>query len=148
MAGNVMSILSHNWATSHYEAMCVVIFLQLSDFPLIKKLKISASVGPNPAEWILFTFVISGSQWLRCNSCHVVYQPEPASFFFPPKTVPLNCSSQVHAVCWDLQLLCAELWVNFKYVTAHFNEGFFVVSINILSCVSCIHGNVFLFLFL
>lgn len=31
-------------------------------------------------------------------------------------------------------------------MTAHFNEGFFVVSINILSCVSCIHGNVFVFL--
>lgn len=142
MAGNVMSILSHNWATSHYEAMCVVIFLQLSDFPLIKKLKISASVGPNPAEWILFTFVISGSQWLRCSSCHVVYQPEPAFFFSLTKNCPFEL--QQPSSCCVLRFTAAVCWI--EWISSRWQLILiFVVSINILSCVSCIHGNVFVF---
>lgn len=147
MAGKVMSILSQNWATSHYEAMFVVIFLQLSDFPLIKKLKISASAGPIPAEWTLFTFVISGSQWLRCSSCHAVYQPEPAFFFFSTK----NCPFELHqpSSCCVLRFTAAVCWVlsEFQVGDSSFWWCFFVVSINILSCVSCIHGNGFFFCF-
>lgn len=143
MAGNVMSILSHNWATSHYEAMCVVIFLQLSDFPLIKKLKISASVGPNPAEWILFTFVISGSQWLRCSSCHVVYQPEPAFFFFSHQKLSLWTAAAKFMLCVEIYSCCV---LNYEWISSRWQLILiFVVSINILSCVSCIHGNVFVF---
>lgn len=103
MAGKVMSILSHNWATSHYEAMCVVIFLQFSDFPLIKKLKISASVGPIPAEWTLFTFVAKMQFVPCCVSARTCF------FFFSTK----NCPFELHqpSSCCVLRFTTAVCWI-------------------------------------